>query len=98
MTFEELKKEQFAADPVVKKEYGDMKNEFAVVQAIAWAQAERGMTFEEIAVHCGLSPSRVEELAFGEGDPTLSELKQLADALGMKLVIRFQSPVDRDRP
>lgn len=76
-------------DPTLKKEYDRLQPEFAVINAMIEARRKKGMTQEKLAKKIGTKQSVISRLETGRGNPTLSVLKKLAEALDAHLEIRF---------
>ncbi len=87
-TTEELKKELFK-DPKVKKAYEDLQPEFAIVQAIIDARVKKKISQEELARRMGTGQAVISRLENANAKPSLSLIKRLADALGLKVELRL---------
>lgn len=89
MDFEVWEK-QALKDPVFKAEYDKLEPEFAVITAILEARVKKHMTQERLAKKIGTKQSAIARLESGNANPSIGFLQKLADALGKKLVIRFE--------
>jgi len=89
LPFSEFKKE-LLKDPKVKAEYDKLEPQFAVVSAILEARVKRGMTQEKLAQKIGTKQSAIARLESENANPSIGFLQKLAEALGKKLVIRFE--------
>lgn len=87
-TTEELKKELFK-NPKAKKAYEDLQPEFAIVQAIIDARVKKKISQEELAKRMGTGQAVISRLENANAKPSLSLIKRLADALGLKVELRF---------
>lgn len=87
-TAEELKRELFK-DPKVKKAYEDLQPEFAIVQAIIDGRVKKKISQEELAKRMGTGQAVISRLENANAKPSLSLIKRLADALGLKVEIHF---------
>lgn len=87
-TWEELKKELFK-DPGVKKAYEDLQPEFAIVQAIIDARVKKKISQEELAKRMGTGQAVISRLENANAKPSLSLIKRLANALGLKVELHF---------
>jgi len=76
-------------DPKFKAEYDKLQPEFAVIEAILQSRMKKGLTQEKLAGKIGTKQSVISRLESGRGNPTVSFLKKMADALGSRLEIRF---------
>ena len=89
LPFSEFKKE-LLKDPKVKAEYDKLEPQFAVVSAILEARVKRGMTQEKLARKIKTKQSAIARIESGRANPSIGFLQKLAEALGKKLVIRFE--------
>jgi transcriptional regulator with XRE-family HTH domain len=55
-------------------------------------RAERGLTLDALATHCGVSRSMISLIERGESSPTAVLLEKLATGLGVPLASLFDSP------
>ncbi len=61
-----------------------------VGEAIREARMMRGLSQYDIYLKHGIAQSEISKMERGLGNPQVSTLKRLADAMGMRLVIRFE--------
>lgn len=90
MNWKDYKKE-LLKNPKVKKEYEKLQPEFILASSIIEARIKSKMTQEEVARKAGIPQStiaRVEGLTHGM--PNLSTLKKIANALGVRLVVKLE--------
>lgn len=87
-TTEELKKELFK-NTKVKKAYEDLQPEFAIVQAIIHARVKKKISQEELAKRMGTGQAVISRLENANAKPSLSLIKRLANALGLKVELRL---------
>ncbi|MBI2338687.1 helix-turn-helix transcriptional regulator [Candidatus Daviesbacteria bacterium] len=87
-TTEELKKELFK-NPKARKAYEDLQPEFAIVQAIIDARVKKKISQEELAKRMGTGQAVISRLENANARPSLSLIKRLADALGLKVELRL---------
>lgn len=88
ITWKQFRKE-LMADPEVKKAYEDLQPEFAIVQAIIDARVKKKISQEELARRMGTGQAVISRLENANAKPSLSLIKRLANALGLKVEIRF---------
>lgn len=62
-----------------------MELEAAIGPAIRHIRREQGLTLTNLAEACDLSPSHISQIERGITSPSLSTLRQIAGALGMRL-------------
>lgn len=89
MDFEVWEKEALK-DPAFKAEYDKLEPEFAVITAILEARVKKHMTQESLAKKIGTKQSAIARIESGRANPSVSFLQKLAEALGKKLVIKFE--------
>lgn len=87
-TTEELKNELFQ-DLGVKKAYEDLQPEFAIIQAIIDARVKNKISQEELAKRMGTGQAVISRLENANAKPSLSLIRRLADALGLKVELHF---------
>ena len=88
VTWKHLRRE-LMSDPEVKKAYEDMQPEFAIVQAIIDARVKKKISQEELAKRMGTGQAVISRLENANAKPSLSLIRRLADALGLKVELRF---------
>jgi len=76
-------------DPEFRREYEKIQVEFAPIRAILDARMKKGMTQAQIAEKMGTTQSAIARVESGNGNPTIAFMQKLADALGLRLSIRF---------
>ncbi|MEK7390580.1 MAG: helix-turn-helix transcriptional regulator [Patescibacteria group bacterium] len=86
-TFAEIKKE-WLKDPKVKKEYDNLRLEYALVGAIIEKRVKKGLTQKDLAQKIGTKQSSIARFESGGYNPTLLFVKKLADALGVTISVR----------
>lgn len=87
-TVNELKKELFK-NPKVRNAYNDLQPEFAIVQAIIDARVKNKITQEELAKRMGTGQAVISRLENANAKPSLSLIQRLADALDLKVELKF---------
>lgn len=75
-------------DPGFRKEYEALEGEFTLARALIKARTRSKLTQQEVAVLMGTTQSAVARMESGRIS-TIKTLKKYAQALGMKLDIRF---------
>ena len=76
-------------DPEFRREYEKVQTEFAPIRAILDARMKKGMTQVQIAKKMGTTQSAIARVEAGNTNPTIAFMQKLADALGLRLSIRF---------
>lgn len=77
-------------DPKIKAEYDKLEPQFAPIEAILEARVKKGITQAQLASKVGTKQSAIARLESGNANPSIDFLQKLAEALGKKLVIRFE--------
>jgi len=78
-------------DPAFKKAWHDLDGEFELLESIIKARESAGLTQEELAKKIGTKQpalSRLERGGFQKAN--IETLRKIAEALDVKLVIKFQ--------
>jgi DNA-binding XRE family transcriptional regulator len=76
-------------DPEINKAYEDAKIEMDIGIALAEIRKKRKLTQTQVAAILGTSDAQIIRLEKGTANPTLRTLRKIADALGLKLEIKF---------
>lgn len=76
-------------NPKFRLEYEKVQTEFAPIRAILEARMKKGMTQTQIARKMGTTQSAIARVESGSGNPTIAFMQKLADALDLRLSIRF---------
>lgn len=87
-TWKEFEKE-LMSNPGVRKAYEDLEPEFAMARAIIDARINKKITQAELAKRMGTGQAVISRLEGANAHPSLSLMQRLADALNLKLEIRF---------
>lgn len=87
-TVKELKRELFK-NPKVKKAYEDLQPEFAIIQALIDARVKKKLSQEELARRMGTGQAVISRLENANASPSLALIKRLANALGLKVELKF---------
>lgn len=88
-TFKEYHKRQMR-NPGFRKAYLALKPEFDLIRDVIRKRLEKGMTQKQLAEKLGTKQSAISRFEGGEGNPTVSFLKDLTKALGGKLKISIK--------
>jgi len=76
-------------DPKFRREYEKVETEFAPIRAILDARMKKGITQATIAKKMGTTQSAIARVESGNANPSLKFMQKLADALDLRLDIRF---------
>jgi ribosome-binding protein aMBF1 (putative translation factor) len=74
-------------NPAFKKAYDDLDFEFAIVNALIDARAQRGMTQAKLAKKIGTKQSAIARFESGRSNPTFAFVQKLSDALNLKISV-----------
>ena len=88
--FEKLKAD-LMKDQAFRREYEKLETEFAIVRAIVEARAKKNISQEELAKRMGTGQAVISRLESANASPSLSLIKRLAEALNLKVELRFTS-------
>lgn len=88
LTYDQLQK-LLLSTPGARKAYEDLQPEFAIVQAIIDARVKKKITQEELARRMGTGQAVISRLENANAKPSLSLIQRLADALGLKVELKF---------
>jgi ribosome-binding protein aMBF1 (putative translation factor) len=77
-------------NPKFKREWDKLQPEMAVVRAIIEARIKKNLTQKKLATRLKTKQSVISRLETGRGNPTLSFLQRLAEALNTRLEINFK--------
>jgi len=84
--FNELKK-KLLQDKTVKKAYGDLAPQYALIEMITRKRLKAGLSQETLANKIGTKQSTIARFESGKTNPTLSFLTNITSALNGKLTI-----------
>ena len=84
--FNELKK-KLLQDKTVKKAYGDLAPQYALIEMIIRKRLKAGLSQETLAQKLGTKQSAIARFESGKTNPTLSFLTNITRALNGKLTI-----------
>ncbi len=87
-TVEELKK-LLLSTKGAKKAYEDLQPEFTIIQAMIDARVKKKISQEELARRMGTGQAVISRLENANASPSLSLIKRLANAIGMKVELHF---------
>jgi ribosome-binding protein aMBF1 (putative translation factor) len=89
-TFKDYLNEQMK-DPEFKKAWHDLDPEFELLESFIKAREKKGITQAELARKMGTKQPALSRLERGGfSGATVETLKKIADAMDMRLVIKFQ--------
>ena len=80
---EKLKDDEF------KKEWESFSPEYQVMKEVINAREINNLTQKQLAELSGIRQSEISKLETGERNPSIKILKRIAEAMNMKLVIKF---------
>ena len=84
--FNELKK-KLLQDKTVKKAYGDLAPQYALIEMIIRKRLKACLSQETLAQKLGTKQSAIARFESGKTNPTLSFLTNITSALNGKLII-----------
>lgn len=86
--WEQVREELFR-NPKVKKAYEDLQPEFAIVQALIDARVKKKISQKDLAKRMGTGQAVISRLENANASPSLSLIKRLANALNLKVELKF---------
>lgn len=90
MTSLKTLKVRLLKDPVVRKEYDALEEEFALAAAVAKARLRAGLSQVQLAKRMKTTQSTIARLESGRGKPSTRTLQNFAKATGHRLKITFE--------
>ena len=90
MKFNDYLNEQLK-NPEIKKEYDKLAPEYEIISAIITARKEMGISQSELAKLIGTDQSRISKLERGVLNPSLDFIKRVAEAMGKRVHISFET-------
>ncbi len=88
MTLQEYKKKMMK-DPEFRVAYESLEPEYALKRRLIELRTKKEITQKELAERVGTKQSSIARFERGGYSPTISFLSRLAQALGMKLEVKF---------
>ena len=82
-------KKELMANPKVRKAYEDLQPEFAIIQALIDARVKKKISQEELARRMGTGQAVISRLENANARPSLALIRRLADALNLKVELKF---------
>lgn len=82
-------KKDLMSNPGVKRAYEDLQPEFAIVQALIDARVKKKISQEDLARKMGTGQAVISRLENANASPSLSLIKRLANALNLKVELKF---------
>ena len=83
-------KQELMKDPEFVKEYEALRPEYEIARSLIELRIEKGLTQQEVAQKMNTTQSVISRLESGSANPSLATIKRLADALGARVVLRFE--------
>ncbi len=89
ISFEEHKK-KLLADRQVRKDFDALSPEYQLIQSMIERRLQKNMSQEALAHKVGTKQSAISRIESGNANPSVGFLKKIAQALDVRLDIRFQ--------
>ena len=83
-------KKKMMKNPKFRREYEKLQPEMAVIRAMIEARIKKNITQKKLAARLKTKQSVISRLETGRGNPTVSFLQKLAEALNTRLEINFK--------
>lgn len=85
-------KETRKDDPAVRAGYEHAKRAYELARQVRDLRVSRGMSQAELARKVGSTQPAIARLEAGGVAPNIDTLERIAEALGLKLVVKFSKP------
>lgn len=83
-------KKQLLKNPQFKKEYEALEPEYELAKSIVAYRIAKGLTQKQLAEKIKTKQSSISRLENASVKPSLAFVEKIADALGVKVVIRLE--------
>ena len=80
-------------NPEFKKEWDNLEVEFQIIKAMIDGRNENHLTQRELSDMTGIAQGDISKIEHGNANPSIKTLDRLADALGKKLKVTFESKI-----
>lgn len=80
-------------NPEFKKEWDNLEVEFQIIKAMIDGRNENHLTQRELSDMTGIAQGGISKIENGNANPSIKTLDRLADALGKKLKVTFESKI-----
>ena len=80
-------------NPEFKKEWDNLEVEFQIIKAMIDGRNENHLTQRELSDMTGIAQGDISKIENGNANPSIKTLDRLADALGNKLKVTFESKI-----
>ncbi|CCL51450.1 MAG: helix-turn-helix transcriptional regulator [Finegoldia magna] len=80
-------------NPEFKKEWDNLEVEFQIIKAMIDGRNENHITQRELSDMTGIAQGDISKIENGNANPSIKTLDRLADALGKKLKVTFESKI-----
>lgn len=77
-------------DPEFKKVWEDSELEYMLADSIIRKTIQKKINYKQLAKKAKIADATLNNILFMNGNPLLSTLKRLADALDSKLILQFK--------
>ena len=81
--------QRWMKNPKYRTEYEKLEPEFAIIRAIVEARAKKNVSQEQLAKRMGTGQAVISRLENANASPSLALIKRLANALNLKVELRF---------
>jgi transcriptional regulator with XRE-family HTH domain len=89
MEFKEVKKKMFEKNPKLKEEYDNLEPEYKIIEQIIRLRKDLNLSQADLGKLLKVKQPVIARLESGKYNPSLNYLKKVAEALGVKLDIKF---------
>lgn len=91
-------RDQVLADPVVKAEYDNLKDEFTIARQIIALRKASGLSQRDFAELVGIKQPQLARIESGKQIPKIETLLKIASGAGYTVEVRFVPPKGERKP
>lgn len=84
-------KQNALKDKRLRAEYDKLGEEYEFIASLIRARIDRSLSQQELAEKMGTKQSAISRLESGQSNPSLAFIRKMADALDLKMKIRFEN-------
>ena len=81
--------DEWLQSPAFRDVYDEQGRDSEIMQAMTSARKYSGLTQKQLSAKTGITQSDISQLENGVANPSLSTLRRIATAMGMKLKVEF---------
>lgn len=90
LTYQQVINEKLK-DPDFRREWEAQEPKFQLIKAMLIGRAENHLSQSQLSERTGIPQADISRLESGDANPTLGKICRIANALGMKVKLAFES-------